>query len=138
MASDALVESLARLTLFGDLTIPQLQSISHSYEEEVFPPGTRVLREGISGSAFYLILDGTAQVRVAGKALQLGRGEFFGEISVLTGEVPSADVVAETPLRCFVVPGPDLESFLLEHPRVMLRVLEAEARRVRAANRWTG
>lgn len=138
MASDGLVESLARLALFSDLTVPQLESVAHSFDEEVFAPGTRVLREGISGSAFYLILDGTAQVRVGANALQLGRGEFFGEISVLTGEVPSADVVAETALRCFVVPGPDLEPLLLAHPRLMLRVLQAEARRVRFANRWTG
>jgi CRP-like cAMP-binding protein len=138
MTTDALVESLARLALFGDLTVPQLQSIVHSFGEDVFPPGTRVLREGISGSAFYVILDGTAEVQAGERRFQLGRGEFFGEISVLTGVAPSADVVAETPLRCLVVPGPDLEPLLLEHPRLMLRVLQAEARRVRAATRWTG
>ena len=42
-----------------------------------------------------------AEVRVA----HLGRGDFFGEISVLIGEPPSADVLAETLLRCLVVPG---------------------------------
>ena len=32
------------------------------------------------------------------------------------------------------VPGTMLESFLLDHPPVMLRMLKAEARRVRGAN----
>ena len=137
MATDGVVESLARLALFADLTLPQVESIAHSFDEEVFAPGTRVLREGISGSAFYLVLEGTAQVRVGDEPPVLGRGEFFGEISVLTGEAPSADVVAETTLRCLVVPAPDLEPLLLAHPRLMLRVLQAEARRVRSANRWT-
>ena len=137
MATDGVVESLARLALFADLTLPQVESIAHSFDEEVFAPGTRVLRGGISGSAFYLVLDGTAQVQVGDARPVLGRGEFFGEISVLTGEVPSADVVAETTLRCLVVPAPDLEPLLLAHPRLMLRVLQAEARRVRSANRWT-
>ena len=137
MADDGVVESLARLALFADLTVPQLESIAHSFDEEVFPAGTRVLRQGLSGSGFYLVLDGAARVHVGGEAPQLGRGEFFGEISVLTGEPPSADVVAETTLRCLVVPAPELEPLLLAHPRLMLRVLQAEARRVRSANRWT-
>ena len=67
---------------------------------------------------------------------RLGRGDFFGEISALTGDVPTADVRAETVLRCLMLPGPQLEPFLLEHPFVMLRMLQAEARRVRDANRW--
>jgi CRP-like cAMP-binding protein len=135
VATADIVETLERLALFADLTRPQLVSVAHAFEEEVFPEGKRVLREGLSGSAVYLILAGEARVEIGEHSVTLGRGEFFGEISVLTGEPPSADVVAETMLRCLVVPGPDLEAFLLEHPRVMLRMLQAEARRVRDAGR---
>jgi CRP-like cAMP-binding protein len=136
VAEADIVDSLARLALFADLGGPQLVSVAHAFEEEVFPAGKRVLREGLSGSAVYLILDGEARVEIGANSVVLGRGEFFGEISVLTGEPPSADVVAQTMLRCLVVPGPDLEAFLLEHPRVMLRMLQSEARRVRDAGRW--
>jgi monovalent cation:H+ antiporter, CPA1 family len=136
VAEADIVDSLARLALFADLGRPQLVSVAHAFEEEVFPAGKRVLREGLSGSAVYLILDGEARVEIGDNRVMLGRGEFFGEISVLTGEPPSADVVAETMLRCLVVPGPDLEAFLLEHPRVMLRMLQSEARRVRDSGRW--
>jgi hypothetical protein len=45
-------------------------------------------------------------------------------------------VVADTLLRCLVVPGPELKSFLLEQPHVMLRVLRAEAQRLRNATAW--
>ena len=136
MAEDDIVENLARLALFADMTRPQLESVAHVFEEEVFPAGKRVLREGLSGSGFYLILDGTALVHLDIGERRLGRGEFFGEVSVLTGEPPSADVVAETLLRCLVVPGPELAPLLLEHPRMMFRMLQAEARRVRDAGRW--
>ena len=67
---------------------------------------------------------------------RLGRGEFFGEISVLMGVAPTADIRAETLLHCLVIPGDQLEPFLLDHPNVMLRMLRAEARRVRGASRW--
>jgi CRP-like cAMP-binding protein len=136
-ARPEIVERLSQLALFADLTRPQVEAVAHTFEEEVFAEGQRVLRQGLSGGSFYLILDGEASVRVDGsERARLGRGDFFGEISVLTGEAPVADVVANTLLRCLVVPGPELKSFLLDQPQVMLRVLRAEAQRLRNATVW--
>ena len=132
-------DRLAQLALFADLTGPQLESVAHALDEELFAPGQRVLRQGLSGASLYVILDGEARVVVDGdERARLGRGDFFGEISVLTGEPPSADVVAVTLLRCLVVPGPEVETFLVERPRVLFRMLQAEARRVRSASLWRG
>jgi CRP/FNR family transcriptional regulator, cyclic AMP receptor protein len=137
MADALVVERLAQLALFADLRWPELEAVAHTLEEEVFAEGQRVIRQGISGSAFYIVLEGEAAVVVDGdERARLGRGDFFGEISALTGDVPTADIRAETMLRCLMLPGPQLEAFLLEHPMVMLRMLHAEARRVRDANRW--
>jgi CRP-like cAMP-binding protein len=55
---------------------------------------------------------------------------------VLTGDSPTADVVATTLLRCAVVPGPEFEAFLLARPRLMFRLLQAEAHRLRSAIEW--
>jgi CRP-like cAMP-binding protein len=112
--------------------------VAHTFEEEVFGSGQRVLRQGITGGSFYVILEGDAAVVIDGQErARLGRGDFFGEISVLLGGVPIADVRAETLLRCLVLPGPQLEAFLLEHPPVMLRMLHAVARRLRDTSRWS-
>jgi CRP-like cAMP-binding protein len=132
-----LVESLAQLALFADLTQPQLEEVAHTVGEEMFAEGQRVVRQGMSGSGFFVILDGEAQVLIDGEErARLGRGEFFGEGAALTGDTPSADVVAATLLRCLTIPSAELEGFLLGHPRVMYRMLQAEARRVRSANLW--
>jgi CRP-like cAMP-binding protein len=137
MADALVVERLAQLALFADLRWPELEAVAHTFEEEVFAEGQRAIRQGISGSAFYIVLEGEAAVLVDGdERARLGRGDFFGEISALTGDVPTADIRAETMLRCLMLPGAQLEAFLLEHPMVMLRMLHAEARRVRDANRW--
>jgi CRP-like cAMP-binding protein len=137
MSEAPVAERLAQLALFADLRWPELEAVAHTFEEEVFGEGQRAIRQGISGSAFYVVLEGEASVLVDGvERARLGRGDFFGEISALTGEVPTADVRAETMLRCLMLPGPQLEPFLIEHPLVMLRMLHAEARRVRDANRW--
>ena len=137
MAGDELRTSLARLALFADLNRPTLEAIAHAYREEVYAAGQRVLRRGLAGGGLHVIVDGEAVVEADGNQLaRLGRGEFFGEISVLNGEAPSADVRAETDLRCFVIPAEELEPFLLAHPAVTLRMLRAEASRLRDANRW--
>lgn len=137
MAGSAAVERLAQLALFADLRWPELEAVVHTFEEEVFGPGQRVLRQGISGGAFYVIVEGEAVVVMDGQErARLGRGDFFGEISALTGGVPIADVRAETLLRCLALAGPQLEAFLLEHPTVMLRMLQAEARRLRDSTRF--
>lgn len=138
MASrEDLVDTIAGFAVFADLTSPQLEGIVHTFEEMAFAEGERVLRQGLTGSGFHVILDGEAAVVVDGaERARLGRGDFFGEISILLGEPPIADVVALRPLRCLVLGGPRVEPFLVNHPRVMFRMLQAQARRLRAANRW--
>ena len=138
MPDDA-VELLSSLTLFADLKGPQLEAISHIFEETTFSPGQRILRQGISGSNFYVVVDGEASVRIdEEERASIGRGDFFGEMSLLLGTAPSADVTARTPLRCLVLAGPDLHGFLDKHPTVMYRMLVAMARRLRAANQHPG
>ena len=130
-------ESLGQLALFADLTPSQLEAVAHSHDEDVFAEGERVLRRGLSGGNFYVILEGEASVEIEGRERQrLGRGEFFGEISALTGDTPSADVVAATLLRCLVIPAAELEKLLLELPQLMLRLLRMEARRLRNTIEW--
>jgi CRP-like cAMP-binding protein len=134
---DEIVDILSGLALFADLTRPQLQAVSHTFDEEWFTEGQRILRQGFTGSNFYVILDGEAAVRIDGETrATLGRGDFFGEVSVLLGEPPTADVVALRPLRCIALAGPEIEPFLISYPRVMYRMLQAQARRLRNANRW--
>jgi len=139
VARDEIVDTMAGLVLFADLSRPQLAAAAHIFEEEWFSEGQRILRQGFTGSNFYVILEGEAAVKINGETrATLARGEFFGEVSVLLGEAPTADVVALRPLRCMVLAGPATESFLIAYPRVMYRILQAQARRLRTANLWRG
>jgi CRP-like cAMP-binding protein len=89
------VDALARLSLFADLTHPQLEALAHSFGEEVFAEGQRVVRQDVTGGGFYVILDGEATVVIDGQErARLTRGDFFGEISILTDEAPTSDVIA--------------------------------------------
>jgi CRP-like cAMP-binding protein len=134
---EELIDAIAGFGLFADLTSAQLQAIVHIFDERRFDQGERVLRQGLSGSGFHIIVEGEVRIIVdSTERARLGRGDFFGEVSILLGEPSSADVVATYPLRCLVLAGNRVEEFFVSNPRVMYRMLQVEARRLRAANRW--
>ena len=134
---DDVVNTIAAFSLFADLNGPQLEEVAHLFDETFFGEGERILRQGVSGSGFYIILEGTAAIRVNGvDRSSLKAGDYFGEISCLLGEVPIADIVAATPLRCLVLPGGQLEGFLTAHPKVMHRLLQGEARKLKNTTKW--
>jgi CRP/FNR family transcriptional regulator, cyclic AMP receptor protein len=132
-----IADVLAGLSLFSDLATPQVRAVVELMDEATFQAGERVLRQGLTGSGFYLILDGEASVLVDGEArATLSRGDFFGEVSILLGEPPTADVVAGSEMRCLVISAAQLDALLMSYPRVMYRMMQAQARRLRRANLW--
>src|SRR5260370_39637457 len=123
---------MAGCSLFADLAGPELEEVARLFRESFFGQGERILRQGVSGSGFSVILEGTAAIRVDNvDRSTLKAGDFFGEVSCLLGEVPVSDIVAQTPLRCLVLPAAQLEGFLTRHPRIMYRLLQGEARKLK-------
>jgi CRP-like cAMP-binding protein len=132
-----LVDTLAGLSLFADLSRPQLEQVAHKMTEESYPPGQRVLRQGFTGTGFYVILEGEVAIRIDGdERARLGKGDFFGEMSILLGEPPVADVVTTRQLNVLHLGGPELEGFLRDYPPVMYRMLKTLALRLRNASQW--
>jgi putative YpdA family bacillithiol system oxidoreductase len=84
-------------------------------------PGTVIFREHDFTDSFYMILKGRVGVTFEAQGPQkalipIGQGEFFGEVSLLTGRRRSGTVTASEP------------SLLIETPRkAMLRLLNTEA-----------
>ena len=137
MSQQELVDMLGGLSLFADLSRPQLEQVAHKMTEESYPVGQRILRQGFSGTGFYVILDGEVAVKIDGEErAKLGKGDFFGEMSILLGEPPVADIVTLRQLSVLHLGGPELEGFLRDHPQVMYRMLKAIAQRLRNASRW--
>ncbi len=131
-----ILDALAGLSLFSDLERAGLQAVAHTMSEESFPAGQRILRQGFSGGGFFIILEGEVTVRVDdAEVATLGKGDFFGEISLLLGEPPVADIVATSPVKALQLAGPELREFLLAYPVVMYRMLQAVSRRLDRANR---
>lgn len=137
MAVQELADTIAGFALFADLTTPQRERVVDVFAEQWFADGDKVLRQGLSGSSLYVILDGSAAIRIDGvDRTTLRAGDYFGEISCLLGEPPTADIVAVGALRCLVLPALEIEAFLKSNPAVMFRLLQGEARKVRTTTKW--
>jgi CRP/FNR family transcriptional regulator, cyclic AMP receptor protein len=131
------LENLGRLALFADLPTAELEAIVASCEQASFGEGEWIIRQGDDLSALYMILDGEVTTVIDDEDRRvLGKGSFFGEVSVLLEEPTSASIVTRTPISCLVVPAPEVEAFLVSHPKVTYRILKAEARRLRTASEW--
>jgi CRP/FNR family cyclic AMP-dependent transcriptional regulator len=127
-----LVGRLGRLGILADLTEPELRDLAAELDEASFPEGHWVLRRGKPGAGLFIIVDGEVGVIVDDEErATLATGSFFGEVSVLLDEPATADIVVRRSLRCLVIPAERAEAFLLAHPRVMFRMFQTEARRLR-------
>jgi CRP-like cAMP-binding protein len=134
-AAPSVVDNAARLALFADLPRDQLAEVVARMDEVAYEEGRWVLRRGEMVAGMHIIVDGEAGVVLEERELAtLSKGSFFGEISALLGEPAAADIVARTRLVCLVVPIEHVEAFLLANPRVMYRMLQTEARRVRTTD----
>src|SRR5437016_4294093 len=98
--SDALVDSLLSSPLFREIQREEVVEILSGFDEETFNKGHRITLQGLRGSDFFVVTDGTASVVVDGtRVAALGRGDFFGEVGVMSDGIRTATVEAETPLH---------------------------------------
>lgn len=79
-----------------------------------------------------MILSGRARVVRDGRDVaRLGAGQFFGEVAMFDGRPRTADVVAESQLRCIALSHQTVQRALRSEPDLAWRVLEVLAGRIR-------
>jgi CRP-like cAMP-binding protein len=133
---DDLLDLLARVPLFEDLSKKELNAVLRSAEEVSHAQGKEVVKEGGGGAGFHLILDGQATVLQNGRVRRrMGPGEFFGEIALLDGGLRSATVRADTPVRTLSITAWNFKPLLVEHPAMAQKLLVELCRRLRAAEK---
>jgi CRP-like cAMP-binding protein len=103
-----------------------------------FAGGEVMTRQGAEGHWLYLITDGTASVRVSvdggleREVARLGPGQFFGEISLMTGRPREATVIAVTDVECYRLGAEAFRRVLQAHPEKADSFAEVLAERAAA------
>jgi CRP-like cAMP-binding protein len=134
-ANAELQDALSRLALFADFKPADFDALLQIAREVTFQEGQRVVERGQVEVGLHVVVEGEVGVVFLDEELAiLPRGSFFGEISCLLGEPAVADIIARSPLRCLVIPPDEVETLLLAHPRVALRMLKTEARRLKTTD----
>lgn len=112
-----------------------LQDFLRDYENWYYEEGEQIIRAGSNGKEAFLIVEGTVQVSLAGTnqvLSELGQGEVFGELALLTDEPRSANVIALTNVRLMVLPKAAFHKRFLSHPEQGLKLLNMMGKRTQS------
>ena len=133
-----LAELLEDVKLFSRCTTRQRRTIARHAQIADLPAGVDLVKEGESGDALFVILEGNAVVRSGGEELnRVGPGAYFGELAILDGEPRSATVVAETDVKVAVIGIRMFRTLLREFSDLAEQMLIALAGELREARRVT-
>lgn len=131
-------EALTAAPIFQHLSRSSLESVGRSAKVQRFSPGEVLVKEGTYAHAFFVIVNGEAEV-VKGLGrddavvlAKLGQLNFFGEMALLDGFPRSASVRALTECECIVLVRWDFLGLIRANPQVALEVLPVLSQRLRA------
>lgn len=133
LRKNAKVELVKRVPLFSHCSKKELGLIAQIADEIDLPEGKTLIREGERGREFFVLVEGSADVRKGNRKVNtMGGGDFFGEIALVSQRPRTATVTTSSPVRALVVTEQSFRSLLGRAPDVQRKVLQALADRVAA------
>jgi small-conductance mechanosensitive channel/CRP-like cAMP-binding protein len=106
ISREALSAVLQRNDVLGAIDAEKFQDLLAAAETRIFGSGEIIIREGEDGDYFYHVYSGAVSILKEGQVIaRLASGDFFGEISLVTGERISATVVADQESVIILVPS---------------------------------
>ena len=125
------IDLIRKVPLFARCSRTELKEIALLADEIDLHEGTEMTRQGAPGREFFVLLDGTADVKKNRRRVNtLGPGDFFGEIALVSREPRTATVIATSPVRALVITDRSFRRLLDDAPQVQTKVMEAMAERL--------
>ncbi len=132
MDNKKIKQQLTGSSLFANLAEKELEAIYDRASEKEFSKGTSIVKKGMTGIGFYLILSGSVEVSSDDKQLaKLEEGDFFGELAVLDGDRRTANATALEDTRCLLLTQWELKLAIRRNPDVAIAMLQELAKRLR-------
>ena len=121
---DQELKELKASRLFSSFERETLVEIIVSTELRSYEVGDIIVTEGEDGSSLFLIVDGTVKVftRVEDggnlELAELGAGDFFGEVSLLSDKPRTATITARTQVTAIELERESIDRIAATHPEV--------------------
>lgn len=119
------IKTLRKVELFSQLTEEELKTLAEGLKYMQYARGNVVARQGATGQHWlFIIINGEVEVFVGGGDAEkrilnvLTKGNFFGEMSLMTGAPRVASVIARTDLACYRLDKEDFEAVLRKRPGI--------------------
>ena len=131
LGRDQKADLIKGVPLFARCSRKELAAVASVADEIDFPAGKELTREGARGREFFVLLEGTVDVKRGGRRInRLQGGDFFGEIALISRSPRTATVVTTSPVRSLVITDRSFRTLLERSPDIQLKVLEALAERI--------
>jgi CRP-like cAMP-binding protein len=128
-------DAIANVPLLAPLSEQQRLSLGEAARDLALGPGQDLFKQGDPGETFYVICRGKVDVLIdlpdgtKKSVATLGPGDFFGEMSALTGQPRTATIRAVDPLILVEIDKHDLHGVFAADPSVLEKISEIIARR---------
>jgi type IV pilus assembly protein PilB len=136
---------LQRIKLFSGLSVEECNHVVKRMKRRDFPPNQIIVREGAPGNSMFFLTAGLVEVRkkdpntgIDFLLTEMGPGQNFGEMSLLTGKPRTASVSALQPTTCAVLEQKDFQELFLQYPKMGLALTTILAERVETASQQVG
>jgi CRP/FNR family cyclic AMP-dependent transcriptional regulator len=124
LGRNAKIDLLRKVPLFAGCSRAELRELALVADELDLREGRILVREGRPGREFFILVDGNVRVSKGGRKLaELGPGDWFGEIALLTNTPRTATVTATSPIRVLVVTDRAFRRVVELMPTIALKVL---------------
>jgi CRP-like cAMP-binding protein len=121
---DRRIKTLHRVELFSQMSDKELKHLAEHLKYAPFAKGNLISKQGAIAHWLYIIINGDAEVYVEAENGEkrslsiLSKGDFFGEMGMMTGAPRSASVVAKTDVECYRLDKVGFEGIILARPTI--------------------
>lgn len=122
-------EHLQQVPLFTPLGEDELERLAKASSTRVFAPGEAIVRRGQEGNSMFVIVRGAVNVQIPENdhhkiINKLTSNDFFGEMSLLTGQPRTATVIAEQETEVVQIKKNALKPLFETNPELMKSICD--------------
>jgi len=129
-----------QVSLFADLADEDIRDLMVVARRRTYRSGEVIFHRDDPGQVLYIVKEGKVKICLIspdGQEITLavfGKGECFGELTMLDGLPRSADAVAMEKVECYTLQRSDFHKAIIKNPKIAIQVLESMSKRLRTTD----